>query len=323
MQIITSQKLIQKYPGQDVNGLLNKFGGKVDILPSGDYNSVKAFCDTINEEILIIGNDDVISFGQVQNPATDPDNVVYTDNCYACTQDSSFLLPNKIIARIPDEMNAPTWDYLQTVINNQIKWQSTKGTNQGWLNVVASVWKGISDYFNSEFNMQNQYVSPPSTNATWNPSLINKKYAYLNTHGAQTTPFLYGQQGSSYPIVMNPTQGYFSQTVAWFDACYGGWTINRVKEQSIPMMALYSNAVATFNSTSVAYGPSLPPAEGIDGLFEATIKRIINGEAFGSALMNGKKDFAALMMQRNGGLDGANRKTLLETHIYGNPLITI
>lgn len=322
MRVITSVKLQEKYPGQNVSALLEQLSPTVDILPQSDYTSVKAHCDTVNEEILIVGNDDVISFWNVSNPAVDSDPIVYSDNPYACTQDASFLLPNKVIARIPDEMNGPSWDYLQTVVTNQVKWQKAKSQNTNWFSLVASVWAGVGNYLDNEFAMGAQFVSPPATINQWNDSIINKQYAYANTHGTKTTPFLYSQNGNTFPIIMKPVQGFFGGTLAWFDACYGAYTIGRNKTQSIPMMALYSNAVACCGSTTIAYGPSNAPPAGIDLLMEKFFKRIQNHEPIGSAFLNAKKDFSAELMQREGGLDGSSRKTLLQTVLYGNPLIT-
>jgi hypothetical protein len=171
--------------------------------------------------------------------------------------------------------------------------------------------------------MQSQYVSPPSIKGTVNEQILSKQYSYINSHGTKSNGNLYGQLGNTFPVLMSPTQGYFGNTLAWFDACYGFYTVGRDRTQSIPMMALYSNAVAIIGSTCVAYGPSSPPLQAADLLMEKFFKRALNHEPLGSALMNAKKDFASATIEMEGGLSGSERKTLLQFCLAGNPLITI
>ena len=323
MTIVTSQKLFDKYPGHqdEIMAMLKAISPNVDVLPMADYMCTKMHCDKIENGILIVGGPDVVPFASVANPATDPDDVVLTDSPYACTIDSTYLMPNKVIARLPDEQLNPTFDYLKTMLTSQAGFATVKSTNAGWFAIVAQVWKGIADYMNGNFQMNNENVAPPTNPSTLAPNETIKKHAYVNLHGAQTTPYFYGQLNNTYPIAMEPVQGNFKGSVGFFEACYGGYITGRNKEMSIPMMALYSGAVGIVCSTMVAYGPSAPPAAAADFLAEMFYNRIQAGECMGDALLHAKQDFATNLIKRDGSLNGSNRKTLLEFHLYGNPAI--
>src|ERR1700733_10151032 len=216
MRVIATQNLINKYPGNDVKGLLSKLSPNVDILPSNDYITIKQHCDTIiNEEILLIGNHDTLQFASVPNPTQDPDQSVLSDAPYACTQDNSYLIPNKVIARLPDEYTGGGFDFLETVINNQVQYMTVKGSNQGWFNVAASVWSGIAQYMQQTLHMNvGPLPAPPTTVSSISVGQTQVKYAYANTHGAQGTPYFYGQSGNTFPIVMEPTAGNFKGCIA-------------------------------------------------------------------------------------------------------------
>lgn len=324
MRIITSQQIINKYNNPGIIDLIKTISPDVDVLQQNDFASVKAHCDTINDDILIYGGPDIIPFGTVLNPANDPDNTVLTDNPYGCTTDPSFLIPNKVVGRIPDEQMAPQFDYLQAVTASQVGYLNTKSTGSGWFNLVASVWKGISDYLNQTFQMNNQYVSPPFTSGTISYNLLsNKKFAYLNTHGSQQTPYFYGQQGNTYPIALQPTPGYFKGMVVFADACYGAWLPTRSRTTSIPLMALFSGTIGFVCSTAIAYGPSAPPASAADLLCQLFYQHLLAGSSLGQALMQAKQDFAAQTIRQTGALDPESKKTLLSFNLYGNPDIKI
>jgi len=322
MRIITSQNLFDKYPGHadEITVLLKQLTPNIEVLPMVDYMATKIACDKIDDTILIVGGPDVIPFAAVANPATDPDDIVLTDRPYACTKDPTYLISNKVIARLPDEQLQPTFDYLKTMLTNQIAWHNNKTKNMGWFSIVASVWVNIASYMKTQFlEMSESKVAPPASPTSLGLSDTAKKFAYINLHGAQNTAFYYGQQGNNYPIALAPLVDNFAQCLLVTEACYGGYITGRNKELSIPMMALYSNAIGAVASTAIAYGPSGPPAQAADLLTKCFYNRIIAGESLGEALFNGKQDFARETIKAFGSMNGAARKTLFEFHLYACP----
>lgn len=326
MQVITTTNLLSKYniTQETAMSLLTKLSPNVDILPTSTFSLVKAHVDGINDDILLVGGHDVVPFGILQNPCSDPDSQVYSDAPYACTKDPLFYVPDKIVGRIPDEQINAKFDYLETVINLQAGHMQNNSPNVGWFNMVASVWKGISNFMNSTFNMNNQNVVPPVqfTNLP-DAQILGKRYHYLNLHGAQGTPYYYGQGPQGYPIALAPKSGNFKDGIVVTEACYGGWLQNRDRNSSIPLMALLSGAVGVIASTAVAYGPPQPPADGADMLTYCFYQHLLKGETIGEAFLNAKKDFATNIIRRDGNLEPSNKKTLIEFNIYGSPSIKI
>jgi hypothetical protein len=186
MKIITSQNLFDKYPGKqaEIMTLLKALSPNITVIPSPDYMGTKIECDKTTESILIVGNNDVIPFPTLSNPATDSDAIVWSDNPYCCTKDSTDLLPDKVLSRLPDEELNPSFDYLKTILTNQATWMTTKSTSIGWYNIVTQAWVGISDYMKNEFNMDDQNIAPPTSPDNTTTAETTKKLAYINLHGA-------------------------------------------------------------------------------------------------------------------------------------------
>jgi hypothetical protein len=320
MRIVTSTVLSQKY-GPSVYDLLKPLGGTVDILTAIDYPSVKCHMDTINDDILIIGGQDVIPFATLMNPASDEDQSISSDNPYACTKDLTYIIPDKIVTRIPDEQANWSLDYLTTVLNNQVMHiNATTSPASGWFSMVASVWVNINTWFNQRFTTNNQNVVPPTIFDNLNQNLTqNKKFAILNLHGTMQTPFFYGQQGGVYPIALKPVLNNFSDTLIFSEACYGAFLNERNKSTSIPLMALYSGATGFVGSTNTAYGPPGPPPKAADLLAVCFFTHIAAGEPLGRAFMNAKIDFATQTIKTEGALDPESKKTMLQFVCFGHP----
>lgn len=322
MQVLTSQNLFNKYPGheEELRNLLNQLGS-VTVLPMVDYMATKEFCNNVTDSdgVLIIGNNDVIPYSQLPNPANDADAVVWSDAPYACTKDSTYLVPDKIVARIPDETQAPTWEYIFTVLNNQIAWAKNKTTEQGWFHIVAQVWQAIGQYMHDTFKMDELNISPPVTYQTLQINQYNKKLSYINLHGTSSNGNFYNQSGNTFAVALTPQQGNFAGNLVFCEACYGGYTIGRNKSSSMVMMALDSNALGFVASTTVAYGPAAPPSQSADLLAECFFTRVLSGEKIGLAFLNAKIDFSTRTIQQFGSMNGAARKTLLQFHLFGNP----
>ena len=86
---------------------------------------------------------------------------------------------------------------------------------------------------------------------------------------------------------------------------------------SIPMTALYNNALGFVGSSTIAYGPSAGPSQAADLLAECFYHRVITGISIGEAFMNAKIDFATQTVKNFGSLNGSARKTLISFMLYG------
>lgn len=323
MRIITSTRITEKY-GPGVLDIIKKLGPDVDVLDRYDFNHVKCHIDDINDDILIFGGPDVIPFGIMANPASDPDTEVQTDNPYACTKDPTYLIPDKVVGRLPDEQLNWNIDFIQAMVDHQLEFVTGKSPNKQWFNIVASVWKGISDYMHQAFKMTTQNVVPPTTSDTLPSNEYDGKlFSYINLHGTKQTPYYYGQQGGNYPVGLKPVHGAFKGGLVFAESCYGSYLNGRDRTMSIPLMALFSGCIGFVGSTETAYGPPGPPARAADLLAQTFYNRIISGETLGRAFLFAKQDFATQTIQQEGALDPEAKKTLLEFVLFGNPSVVI
>jgi hypothetical protein len=324
MKIVTSQVLINKY-GPPVLDMVKRLGTDVEVLPTNNCYDAKKYIDGISDDILIFGGPDIIQFFTLLNPANDPDNTVLSDAPYACTNDLSNLVPNKVVARLPDEQINATIDFIDKVTTAQMGFLTIPVTPSSWFNIVASVWKGISDFMVTTFKMDgNQHVVPPVTfDNLPEVDILGRKFAYINLHGGKNTPFFYGQQNGIYPVALKPRLGDFKNTLIFSEACYGCYFDGRDKTMSIPLMALYSGAIGFVGSTEVAYGPSSAPARCADLLALKFYNHIIAGESIGEAFLNAKIDFATQTIQSEGSLDPESKKTLLSFNLFATPIVKV
>lgn len=326
MRIITSQKLFDKYKGneEELKALLLQISPNLDILPVCDYLTTKQHCDSINDDILIIGNHDVIPFATCPNPASDLDAQVYSDNPYL-TDDNSYLTVKKVGTRIPDEMLNPTFDYIKKVLQNQIYFLNNKTTNIGWFNITAQAWNQLSGFLVNKYGMGALQTAPNVGPDLYKVEDTHKKIAYINCHGGENVPNFYGQNGNNYPISVTIRDEQFKNAIVAAECCYGANVINKNKTNSICLNALYSGSVSFFGSTNVAYGAadvsnSLSCADYLISLF---FDEIIAGTPIGLAIKNAKIKYMTNLMHYKGNLSGAERKTLLQFHVYGLPNIIL
>lgn len=328
MRIVTTTNLLTKYnkTASDIQTLTQSLNAQLDILPiNSSAISIKAHIDAVDDSILLLGGHSIIPFWTLPNPSNDADETLLSDAPYASTTDPLYYVPTKSVGRIPDEEgNNPQFDYLQTVIEHQGNYLKNKSNNNGWVNMVASVWQGISSYMSSQFNMNTQTLIPPVIFTNLNSTIIDgKKYAYLNTHGAKSSPSFYGQSGYTYPVALNPTPGFFNGTIVFAEACYGGYIIGRDRTTSIPLQALLSGALGFVGGTGVQYGPAMPPADGIDLLSYLFFKEILNGNNLGKSFMNAKINFFTQLIKNTGNAEPSNKKTILQTNLFGLPDIIV
>jgi len=324
MRIVTTENLYSKYNKvqADIEELIKPLNAQIDVLPANSTCTfIKVHVDAITDDVLLLGGNSIVPFWQVQNPTNDSDQSILSDSPYQCIKDSLYYVPDHVVTRIPDEEGPNAkFDYLQTVIQNQANYLVNKSTNNGFINYTASVWQGISNYMRSEFSMSAQSLCPPVIVSNLNPATINgKKFAYLNLHSGHGLASFYGQNGAIYPVALNPTPGFFKDTLVFSEACFGGEITGRDRSNSICLQALFSSCIGFIGSTCTAYGPASAPADGADLLFECFMKRILSGESFGQGLLNGKVDFATQTMKNLGNVEPSNKKTLLQFYGLGLP----
>jgi hypothetical protein len=170
-------------------------------------------------------------------------------------------------------------------------------------------------------------TSPPVDASAFEPGWLEARaIIYFNVHGSRDEKFWYGQEGFSYPEVLSPeivAAAFPENAVVLSEACYGGLVEGKTRRDSVAMSFLSRGVSAFVGSSAIAYGSPDESLTEADLLAYFFFGRLVAGETAGSALREAKVDFAAEMLERQGYLDGDDRKTLLEFNLFGDPTVGI
>ncbi len=330
--IITNKEILQeKFKGKfsEIESKLNEyckiFNGKIFYTNKTKPDEIKNVFDEAEKEgatsFVIIGGNDIIPFFRLKNPAGDDgDEIVYSDNPYAST-DNDYFIPERSLGRIPDGNNA---EFLISVLENFINFK--KDRRKGKFGCTAFEWIKASKEVFKAINGKALKISPPVKSNNIESKWINKKkFSYFNLHGSEETKYWYGQKGENYPVAFSPEnlkEINCKNAVIFSEACYGANIINKSVSEAISLKFLERKASCVVASTKIAYGPSEPPSTDADLLGKLFFKNVINKESFGVALVKAKQNFV-VESSKKGYLDATEKKTLIEFVLYGDPDITI
>jgi hypothetical protein len=299
--------------------------------------------------VLIAGGGDVIPFFYLENPAADSDGDFPTDAPYAVAGGTvppeeavpgegpapaggddgggtdRFLLPDRAVARIPLTAGpgGGLLDYLEMLASEG----GPGPARSGRFGLSALEWKTESTRVYEVIGGDDLRTSPPLDTSGFKPEwLAGDGLIYFNVHGSREERFWYGQDGLSYPRVLSPDIVAASsprRAIVLSEACYGGLVEGKTPADSVAMAFMQGGVSAFVGSSAIAYGSpdrSLTEADLLAYLF---FKRLAGGESAGGAFREAKVDFAAEMLERQGYLDGDDRKTLLEFNLFGDPTVGI
>ena len=306
--------------------------------------------------MLLIGGDDSIPFHRLANPLHDDDPTVLSDTPYG-SDDAGYLLPHRVVARIPDGAGADP-GLLLGLLDQMIEYHSGNGAYQkragfqlSLLGVrrkparppasksksgySAEIWqtaaRAVLDSLDARAPLT---TSPPLEADTLDPSAwTDDRVLYINLHGATGLPNWYGQPDAVWPgaatrlpIALRPDQFGTRRMAGGLlisEACYGAEIVDRGPENSIPLRALAEGMLACIGATASSYGSLSAPLVGADLLSQRLLTQLAAGAPIGDALHRARLEFAQTMYRRQGFLDDVDIKTLMEFILLGDPWATI
>ena len=284
--------------------------------------SIKKFIMNIERKwgsidfLLILGGDDVVPFFRLRNPCEDGDDAVFSDNPYA-SRDGDYLIPDRACGRIPDNKDA-------LFITAQLeKTQAHTGRSFG---ISAKVWKEASrNVYRQIGDPKDLKLSPPTDHTTFKRSwLRNKDFLYFNLHGSRISANWYGQSGDEYPIALAPENISEAAGLVASEACYGAYILKKTHKEALSLRFLRENRIWGFcGSTTIAYGPAIPPSGEADLLVKYFFEYVKQGLTLGESLRNAKLDFARKALRRHGFLDDDDQKTILQFVLYADPTLRL
>ena len=292
--------------------------------------------------IVLFGAGDVVPPFRVRNPtqAEDGEAEVLTDNPYAssrpfrATRLSSYLIPDRVIGRIPDMPNSsdPSWlvDYL--AVASAWKAGSSKRYADA-LMVCCDAWKNAGRECVKFLarDLKTLLISPPA--ATASKKIVNGHGAavhMLKCHGAENDSQFYGQKGTKYPPVLRSTallKRTKVGTIAAAMCCFGASVFDPDDaanvwpgEPPIPSVYLKQGAFGFLGSTTTAWVGDQVMMCG-DWIVASFLKAVMGGASLGRATLESKQDLVRWEQTQGNDLDAADEKTLLQFVLLGDPAI--
>jgi hypothetical protein len=280
--------------------------------------------------LFLIGDSGVVPTWTVDNPAADSDKSLASDAPYGAAQGGggadALLVPDRAVARAPFGGQDERGRDLSWFLDGLLTGPAPGGRGRAF-GLTASVWK---DQAAKVYGLASDAAirsSPPlvldSFDAAW---LAARSLVYFNVHGSQEEPYWYGQEGLSYPRVLSPeivARSRPAGSLVVTEACYGGLVEGRSARTSIALGFLAAGAAALVGASAIAYGSPDARLTEADLLAYLFIKRALASERYGDAFRESKIDFAAEMLNRQGYLDGDDKKTLLEFNLFGDPTASL
>jgi hypothetical protein len=276
--------------------------------------------------LCILGAVDVVPHQDLVNPiSSDGDAVVPSDLPYACDQGYSeqiedFLMPTRVVGRLPDVTGGGDAAYLAGLLGTAAKAQSLPHTQyKDYLGITAQVWQAstqqsLQNLFGNSTDLQN---APPK-GPPWT-GLIDRLAHFINCHGAPADPHFYGQQGNNYPVAHDAAQlhGLRTGTVASAECCYGAELYDPDRaggRAGICNTYLGAGAHGFFGSSTIAYGPASGNAQA-DLLCQFFLKYVLSGASLGEAALQARLDFIKVLSVA----DPTDLKTLAQFSLMGEP----
>ncbi len=284
--------------------------------------SIKKFITDIERKwgsidfLLIIGGDEVVPFFRLENPCEDGDEAVFSDNPYA-SRDKDYLIPDRAYGRIPDNKDA-------LFITAQLEKARVRANKS--FGISAKVWKEASkNVYRQIGNPKDLKLSPPTNQRTFvNKWLQDKDFLYFNLHGSRISANWYGQEGNEYPIALSTKNILEASGLVASEACYGAYILKKTHKEALSLRFLQENGICGFcGSTTIAYGPAIPPSSEADLLVKYFFEYVKNGLTLGESLRNAKLDFARKALRRHGFLDDDDQKTILQFVLYADPTLRL
>lgn len=345
----TARGLETHYVHLDVAGEVQPFGATpVSSTPAA--SRCKKAIDTIfpsltPDYLVLLGSDDVMPHFRVPNPVLlrpggDGDEKVPTDNPYATSlrfdpsSRASYLIPDRVIGRIPDVPGATDASVLLHCLDAATT-ASPMNASAFTLDLLISCdfWKTSASACVTALgrNQADLFLSGPTLHNT--PAFANRHQARLQMircHGAPLDPRFYGEDSFDTPEVLSAgaltgrTQG---GTVVGAACCYGASVYDpedlgalRPGVPSIPTVYLDQRAAGFVGSTCITYleSTNLTAADWIVTRF---LQNAMAGDSLGRALLNAKQQFATDIRGAGKNFQLTEEKALLQFLLLGDPSV--
>jgi hypothetical protein len=285
------------------------------------------------EYLMILGAPDVVPHQDMTNSLSadqdDPDRHAYGDLPYACDAPYSrdiaaFRGPTRVVGRLPDLTGAREPSYLLALLGTAASYKTRSVSDYGrYFGLSTYSWRkstelSLFDMFGNSTAM----LLSPSEGPDFPASRLAPLSHFINCHGSESDPALYGERGRKMPFSLNSGAlvGKIREgTVAAVECCYGAQMYDSVTlALPLPICQQYlsQGAYGYFGSSTIAYGP----AEGngaADLITKYFVLALLEGASLGRAALLARQRF----VQQTAELDPVDLKTLAQFSLLGDPSI--
>jgi Peptidase family C25 len=295
--------------------------------------------------LVLFGGDDIVPMFKVRNPThywrtgvTDWDRMLPTDNPYATRKPfdprdiDSYLVPDRVIGRIPDikSIKDPAWlvDYLKTAT----KWKSRR----------AGIYKKTYAICTSESSGAGrecmQFISKPASELLISPptrdtstsarNRLSARLHLIKCHGIRLDANFWGKGKRFVRAIKSTTLKACLKpaTLVGATCCWGAQIFSpnarHARRGRWPLASIYlrKGAFAFLGPTARAWfgGPTMGFA---DYIVADYLKWILRHASIGRAFLESKHEYMCNYLEGGGTPDPLDQKTLIEYVLLGDPSI--
>jgi hypothetical protein len=347
------------------NSAMMKKHGVAPVLGTATAPKIKRAIDALwkrlaPEYLVLVGADDIVPMFVVANPF-DPrgDNhwlpprmreKVPTDNPFASSLPfrskrlSSYLVPDRVIGRIPDMVSEsdPAWlvDYLRTVTN----WEPKS------VDRYIKTYAICSHRSSRAAEKCMKYIARPDSELLPSPPAqdrwasarhrLSARLHMIKCHGSPADPKFYGEKLNDYPYAITSAtlrKRLKPATVVGTMCCYGAQIFSpaqavdarpkalgaKPKRGGWPLASTYlrKGALGFIGSTVTAYS-GVSEMMCADWIVAAYLNSVLGGASIGRAFQESKQDYLRWLNQQGQAPGIEEELTLIEYVLLGDPSIT-
>jgi Peptidase family C25 len=297
--------------------------------------------------LVLFGGRDIVPMFEVDNPSNflssppvvDRDRKLATDNPYASSKIfrprdiSSYLVPDRVIGRIPDMMHSgdPAWlvDYLETAS----RWASNP------LSFYRETYAICSSEMTTAGRDSMQYLSKPVSDLLISPpardirrsarNRLSARLHLIKCHGNPLDATFWGKGKRFVRAITSATLKAHLKpaTLVGTMCCYGAQIFSPHAKHArshgrwpIASTYLRKGALGFVGSTRMAWLGQGAMASA-DWIVADYLNRILEGASIGRAFLESKQKFAGYYTAKGRVLDRKKEKTMIEYVLLGDPSI--
>ena len=298
--------------------------------------------------IVLFGAGDIVPHFSVQNPSRskeDDDPSVPTDNPYACSAKfdrkkvKSYLVPDRVLGRIPDVPGDPDPSWLERYLTQARGWKPKPGSayKKGFY-VCTATWRqaGESCVETLKVKKSDLLIVPPVGRTSARVKTQQRGLRHMiKCHGMDFDSTFYGEDTNEkakdlFPEALRSPdlKGHAKKgAVIGAMCCYGAGLFDPSNKRAVhagepPISSQYLRlgAHGFLGSSTIAW-VGFEEMMCADWIVTSFLKGATGGASLGRAALEAKQDFLRWIQQQGATPDAADKKTLIQFMLLGDPSI--